>query len=52
LQCEHCFEWNNLNKSESFTLAELQAVVLKFQQDGIAQFHLSGGEPMVRIKTL
>ncbi|CAN5148152.1 hypothetical protein BH11BAC5_BH11BAC5_53410 [soil metagenome] len=52
LQCEHCFEWNNLNKSESFSVTELQAVVSKFQQDGIAQFHLSGGEPMVRIKDL
>ncbi len=52
LQCEHCFEWNNLNKSESFSLTELKAVVSKFQHDGIAQFHLSGGEPMVRIKDL
>jgi MoaA/NifB/PqqE/SkfB family radical SAM enzyme len=52
LQCEHCFEWNNLNKSESFQLEDLRAVVSKFQKDGIAQFHLSGGEPMVRIKDL
>ena len=52
LQCEHCFEWNNLNKSESFNLTELKAVISKFQNDGIAQFHLSGGEPMVRIKDL
>ena len=52
LKCEHCFEWNNLNHSESFTLNELQQVIGKFQQDGIAQFHLSGGEPMVRVKDL
>ncbi len=52
LRCEHCFEWKNLNHSESFTLNELQQVIDKFQQDGIAQFHLSGGEPMVRIKDL
>lgn len=52
LQCEHCFEWNNLNKAESFTLTELQNVVTKFQKEGIAQFHLSGGEPMVRVKDL
>jgi len=52
LQCEHCFEWNNLNKSEAFNLAELKAVISKFQKDGIAQFHLSGGEPMVRINDL
>ena len=52
LKCEHCFEWKNLNHSESFTLNELQQVINKFQQEGIAQFHLSGGEPMVRIKDL
>jgi len=52
LQCEHCLEWNNLNKSESFNLVELKAVISKFQKDGIAQFHLSGGEPMVRVKDL
>ena len=52
LKCEHCFEWKNLNRSESFTLNELHQVIEKFQQDGIAQFHLSGGEPMVRVKDL
>ena len=50
LKCEHCLEWDNLNTKETFALTELQAVVAKFQQDGISQFHLSGGEPMVRIK--
>ena len=52
LKCEHCLEWKNLNKSESFNLQELKAVIAKFQNDGIAQFHLSGGEPMVRVKDL
>ncbi len=52
LQCEHCLEWNNLNKPESFQLKELKAVISKFQNDGISQFHLSGGEPMARMKDL
>ena len=52
LQCEHCLEWHNLNKAESLSLIELKAIVSKFQNDGIAQFHLSGGEPMVRMKDL
>jgi MoaA/NifB/PqqE/SkfB family radical SAM enzyme len=52
LQCEHCFEWDNLNKKESLDLLELQAIVKRFQQNGISQFHLSGGEPLVRIKEL
>ncbi|MBA4139426.1 MAG: radical SAM protein [Segetibacter sp.] len=52
LQCEHCFEWDNLNKKESLTLHDLKAVTKKFQEDGLAQIHFSGGEPMVRIKDL
>ena len=52
LKCEHCFEWDNLNKKESLELNQLKAVLKKFQQDGISQFHLSGGEPMVRSKDL
>ncbi len=52
LQCEHCFEWNNLNKKESFTSAELLGVLNKLQQEGLSQLHLSGGEPMVRLDAL
>ncbi len=52
LQCEHCFEWDNLNKKESFEMHHLKAVIKRFQKDGISQFHLSGGEPLVRIKDL
>ena len=52
LMCEHCIEWDNLNKRESLELKDLKAIVKKFQDDGIAQFHLSGGEPLTRIKDL
>jgi MoaA/NifB/PqqE/SkfB family radical SAM enzyme len=52
LQCEHCFEWDNLNKKESLALHHLKAVVNKFQNDGLTQFHLSGGEPLTRVKDL
>jgi MoaA/NifB/PqqE/SkfB family radical SAM enzyme len=52
LQCEHCFEWDNLNKKESLELHHLKAVLKKFQEDGLSQFHLSGGEPLVRMKDL
>ncbi len=50
LRCEHCLEWNNLNKPESLSPADLVATVDHFRKQGIAQFHLSGGEPMVRMK--
>ncbi|HEX6334498.1 MAG TPA: radical SAM protein [Flavisolibacter sp.] len=52
LQCEHCFEWNNLNKKETFALDELRQIVASFQLEGVSQFHFSGGEPMVRIRDL
>ena len=52
LNCEHCFEWDNLNKKESLELIDLKAIVERFQREGISQFHLSGGEPMARIKDL
>ncbi len=50
LKCEHCLEWNNLNKPESLSPGDLLATVDHFHKRGIAQFHLSGGEPMVRMK--
>ncbi|MEO6961958.1 MAG: radical SAM protein [Puia sp.] len=52
LRCEHCFEWDNLNKKESLDPDQLKAVVKKFQHEGLTQFHLSGGEPLTRIKDL
>jgi MoaA/NifB/PqqE/SkfB family radical SAM enzyme len=51
-RCEHCFEWENLNKKETFTREQLKQIIDKYQDEGICQFHLSGGEPMVRIKDL
>lgn len=52
MQCEHCFEWDNLNLKESFTKEDLFKVIDLYQQQGVQQFHFSGGEPMVRIKDL
>lgn len=52
LHCEHCFEWNNLNKPEPFTVTELKTLINAFQKAGCTQFHFTGGEPLVRIKRL
>lgn len=49
---EHCFEWENLNKKETFTKDELIAIVNLYQQQGVNQIQFSGGEPLVRIKDL
>ena len=52
LQCEHCFEWENLNKKEIVTDTELQIMVQKIQARGVSQIYLSGGEPLLKIDTL
>ncbi len=52
MRCEHCFEWNNLNQKEVFTKEDLFKTIDIFQQQGVLQFHFSGGEPMVRFKDL
>jgi MoaA/NifB/PqqE/SkfB family radical SAM enzyme len=47
-QCEHCFEWNALNKPEILTTENLLSIIHSFQQLGITQVQLSGGEPLNR----
>jgi MoaA/NifB/PqqE/SkfB family radical SAM enzyme len=52
LRCEHGFEWNNLNKRETFTREELKELVDMYQRQGAKQFYFTGGEPMVRLHDL
>jgi MoaA/NifB/PqqE/SkfB family radical SAM enzyme len=52
LQCEHCFEWDNLNKKEVLSDLELHEIVQKIQSKGVSQIHLSGGEPLLKMDTL
>jgi MoaA/NifB/PqqE/SkfB family radical SAM enzyme len=52
LRCEHCFEWNNLNKKETFSREELKQIVDVYQQQGVLQIYFSGGEPLVRLHDL
>lgn len=47
-QCEHCFEWDSLNKPETLSKENLLSIIQTFQQFGITQVHLSGGEPLNR----
>jgi MoaA/NifB/PqqE/SkfB family radical SAM enzyme len=49
LRCEHCFEWEALNGREKLSLPDLKQIVQRFQEMGVAQIHLSGGEPMLRV---
>ena len=48
-QCEHCFEWDALNKPETLGREDLLSVIRSFQDIGITQVQLSGGEPLNRL---
>ena len=49
LQCEHCFEWETLNKRDTLSLDDLKQIVNRFYEKGTSQIQLTGGEPMLRI---
>jgi MoaA/NifB/PqqE/SkfB family radical SAM enzyme len=51
-QCEHCFEWNELNKPEKLTRTELQRIICRFHELGLSQVQLSGGEPLNRFNDI
>ena len=48
LNCEHCFEWDNLNKEGELSTKEIIQIIHKYQDYGTTQMMLSGGEPMLR----
>ncbi|MFY0689973.1 MAG: radical SAM protein [Cyclobacteriaceae bacterium] len=52
LNCEHCFEWDEINKKETLSLDDLKTIVNKYQNLGTAQFLLGGGEPLSRYNEL
>lgn len=52
LRCEHCFEWDVLNGKEKLSLQDLKQILKKFQDRGVAQVQLSGGEPLVRLNDM
>lgn len=52
LRCQHCFEWDRLDGTESLTKADLKKILEKFQQYGISQVQLGGGEPMLRFNDI
>ena len=48
LQCEHCYEWKNLNIPERLSYSDLEVSISKLIDHGVGQIHLGGGEPMMR----
>ena len=52
LQCEHCYEWDNLNKKDSLNSEKVIQIVTKLQNYGVSQIQFSGGEPLLKMDTL
>ncbi|MEL4457215.1 radical SAM protein [Lutimonas vermicola] len=48
LDCEHCFEWDNLNKMDQLSTSDIIRIVHEYQNYGTTQIMFSGGEPMMR----
>ncbi len=51
-RCEHCFEWEALNKPETLTREDVLEIIRSFQNVGITQMQLSGGEPLNRFNDI
>jgi len=52
LQCEHCFEWDVLNKKDVLTVQKIKEMVVALQKKGVNQIYLTGGEPMLKLNTM
>ena len=51
-KCDHCYEWERLNKKDVLTTKGLKGILNKLQHFGVSQIHLSGGEPMMKINKI
>jgi len=52
LQCEHCYEWENLNKKDVLSAHSMRRILKKLQDRGVSQIQFSGGEPLLKMGTL
>jgi len=53
LSCEHCFEWNEINKKDTLTEDTINEKISYYLKGGnLGQVFFSGGEPLNRYKTL
>lgn len=52
LRCQHCCEWDSLNRAEVLTRDDLSMMVQQLRARGVTQIFFSGGEPLRRLDTL
>ena len=51
-KCIHCYEWNNLKNKDTLSDESVLHIMKRFQDRGVGQIQLGGGEPMLRYKTI
>ena len=51
-KCEHCFEWDQLNKKDVLDFDKLSKMVDRYMDFGAAQIVFSGGEPLIKFDLL
>lgn len=49
LRCEHCSEWDALNRPDALSVDDLRAIVAALQARGAVHVELTGGEPLLRL---
>ena len=52
LNCEHCFEWDSINRKEQLKMPELESIIEKLVGLEVGQIILSGGDPLNRFPVL
>ena len=52
LRCDHCFEWESLNKKENISTGQLIDMVRKLQKQGVSEIQFSGGEPLLKMNRI
>jgi MoaA/NifB/PqqE/SkfB family radical SAM enzyme len=52
LRCRHCFASGLLSETEYLSFEQLQEILHRFQERGVAQVQWSGGEPLERFEDM
>lgn len=52
LNCEHCYEGEELNKKETLSLDDKKEIIKKLQDSGIPMIHFGGGDPMAKVNDI
>lgn len=52
LSCVHCYEWDNISKTDKLDLDSLEKILSVFTNSGLRHIQFSGGEPLARFNDL